>query len=156
MRRPLLFLVTLVAALTLTVTSATAGDAPARDESAKTDDTTKTKVQLAVKAAQTWLGLVDAGNYKASHDAAASLFRRAVTKAAWVRAAAGVREPLGKCTSRKVLDSTYSTSLPGVPDGEYVVIQFEAGYEHKATAIETVTPMLDGDGTWRVSGYYIK
>ena len=67
-----------------------------------------------------------------------------------------MREPLGKCTSRKVLDSTYSTSLPGVPDGEYVVIQFEAGYEHKATAIETVTPMLDGDGTWRVSGYYIK
>jgi hypothetical protein len=26
----------------------------------------------------------------------------------------------------------------------------------KKTAIETVTPMQDKDGAWRVSGYYIK
>jgi hypothetical protein len=26
----------------------------------------------------------------------------------------------------------------------------------KATAIETVTPMKEDDGTWRVAGYYIK
>jgi hypothetical protein len=42
------------------------------------------------------------------------------------------------------------------PDGEYVVIQFEASFENKKSAIETVTPMLDKDGNWRVSGYYVK
>jgi hypothetical protein len=50
----------------------------------------------------------------------------------------------------------YKTSLPGAPDGEYVVIQFGTSFENKKTAIETVTPMLDKDGKWRVSGYYIK
>ncbi|MGB5422961.1 MAG: DUF4019 domain-containing protein [Desulfobacterales bacterium] len=28
--------------------------------------------------------------------------------------------------------------------------------ENKASAVETITPMLDKDGQWRVSGYYIK
>jgi len=44
----------------------------------------------------------------------------------------------------------------GVPDGEYVVIRFETSFENKKSAIETVTPMLDQDGKWRVSGYFIK
>ena len=34
--------------------------------------------------------------------------------------------------------------------------RFESSFEHKASAVETVTPMKDADGTWRVSGYYIK
>jgi hypothetical protein len=46
--------------------------------------------------------------------------------------------------------------LPGAPDGEYVVIQYESSFEHKQAAVETVTPMLDKDGTWRVSGYFIR
>jgi hypothetical protein len=37
-----------------------------------------------------------------------------------------------------------------------VVIQYETIFEKKQSAIETVTPMLDKDGKWRVSGYYIK
>ncbi len=48
------------------------------------------------------------------------------------------------------------TSLPGAPDGEYVVIQYNTEFENKKVAIETITPMLDDDGKWRVSGYYIK
>ena len=51
--------------------------------------------------------------------------------------------------------STYTTSLPGAPDGEYVVLQYESEFQRKKYAIETVTPMLD-DGQWRVSGYYIR
>jgi hypothetical protein len=50
----------------------------------------------------------------------------------------------------------YTKELPGAPDGEYVVIQFRAAYAKKKSAIETVTPMLDADGRWRVSGYFVK
>jgi ribosomal protein S17E len=46
--------------------------------------------------------------------------------------------------------------LIGAPDGEYIVIQFETSFENKKAAIETVTPMMDKDWRWRVSGYYIK
>jgi hypothetical protein len=36
------------------------------------------------------------------------------------------------------------------------VIQFATSFENKKTAVETVTPMRDGDGAWRVSGYFIR
>lgn len=58
--------------------------------------------------------------------------------------------------ARKVKSATFTRTLPGAPDGEYVVIQFESQFENKAAAIETVTPMRDKDGAWRVSGYYIR
>jgi hypothetical protein len=50
----------------------------------------------------------------------------------------------------------YTRSLPGVPDGEYVVIQYEAHFEHKDGAIETVTPRLEKDGSWKVTGYFVR
>ncbi len=107
-------------------------------------------------AAKSWLVLVDDGKYGQSWDEAASLFKAAVTKAAWEKAVKGVRAPLGALKARKVKSATFARTLPGAPDGEYVVIQFDAQFENKAAAIETVTPMKDKDGTWRVSGYHIK
>jgi hypothetical protein len=63
---------------------------------------------------------------------------------------------LGPFVSRELTGSHYATSLPGAPDGEYVVLTFQAKFENKASAIETVTPMKDTDGSWRVSGYFVK
>ena len=34
--------------------------------------------------------------------------------------------------------------------------QIKTNFKNKKSAIETVTPMLDNDGEWRASGYYIK
>ncbi len=110
----------------------------------------------AVAASMEWLKLVDNGRYEASWDSSSVLFKRAVGKEQWKRQVSAVRAPMGKVTGRKLRSKHYATSLPGAPDGEYVVIQYETSFEKKRSAIETVTPMLDEDGTWRVSGYYIK
>ena len=67
-----------------------------------------------------------------------------------------VRTPLGKVVVRKLKSKKFTETMPGAPDGEYVVIQYETTFENKKSAVETVTPMLDKDGKWRVSGYYIK
>lgn len=114
------------------------------------------KEKAAVSAAEKWLSLVDGGSYAASWDAAAGYFRNAITRDQWGQTLTAVRMPLGKVITRKVLDSSYATSLPGAPDGEYVVIRFNTSFERKRAAVETVTPMKDEDGVWRVSGYYIK
>ncbi len=110
----------------------------------------------AVKAAESWLAVVDAGDYGRSWADSAALFRAAVTKEQWQQALAGSRKPLGSLVSRKVKSTQFATSLPGAPDGEYVVIQFTTSFANKKTAVETVTPMKESDGVWRVSGYYIK
>ena len=114
------------------------------------------KEKVAVAAAEKWVALVDGGKYAESWKEAAAYFKNAVTQEQWEQAVQAVRKPLGKLVSRKVKTSTYKTALPGAPDGEYVVITFETAFENKKTAIETVTPMMDKDGKWRVSGYFIK
>ena len=110
----------------------------------------------AVTAVGVWVSLVDGGDYGESWNQASALFKTAVTKEQWQQSLKAVRTPLGKMVARKLKSKQYTKSLPGAPDGEYVVIQYETTFEKKQSAIETVTPMLDKDGKWRVSGYYIK
>jgi len=112
--------------------------------------------ELAPPRAEAWLALVDQGKYEQSWDEAAQLFKGAVTREGWKQAAAGARAPLGKLVSRKLKSAQYTQTLPGAPDGKYVVIQYTTRFENKSEAVETVTSMLDPDGSWRVSGYFIK
>ena len=114
------------------------------------------KEAQALTAAKEWLALVDEGIYGDSWEAAAVYFKRAITKEKWEQMLTAVRSPLGNSVSRELSSKTYTQSLPGAPDGEYVVIQFATSFENKKSAIETITPMLDNDGEWRVSGYFIK
>ncbi|WP_027368718.1 DUF4019 domain-containing protein [Desulfocurvibacter africanus] len=114
------------------------------------------KEAAALAAAEEWLGMVDAERYGQSWNEASGYFRRAVMLDEWEQALQSVRAPLGGVLGRKVRRTVHATSLPGAPDGEYVVIQYEASFEHKKSAIETVTPMRDEDGRWRVGGYYIQ
>jgi hypothetical protein len=115
-----------------------------------------TAVQSATESATKWLALVDGGNFAVSWNEAAQYFKNAVSKEEWVKMLQAHRLPLGAVKSRKLKSATYKTSVPGAPDGKYVVIRFESSFENKKEATETVTPMLDKDGQWRVSGYFIK
>ena len=112
--------------------------------------------KAAATAAGAWVSLVDGGDYAESWNQAAGFFKNAVTKEQWQQSLKAVRAPLGKMVARKLKSKQYTKTLPGTPDGEFVVIQYETTFENKKSAIETVTPMLDKDGKWRVSGYYIK
>ena len=110
----------------------------------------------AVEAANVWLALIDQGDFADSWENAASLFKGAVKKEQWQQQMNAGRKPLGGLVSRSVKSTHYATSLPGAPDGEYVVIQYQTSFENKRSAVETVTPMKDKDGSWHVSGYFIK
>ena len=116
----------------------------------------QSETEDALTAAEHWLAMTDGGDYAGSWAAGAEFFRNAVSEAQWEQSLGAARKPLGAVVSREVKSRKYTESLPGAPDGEYVVIQFATTFEHKASAIETVTPMLESDGEWRVSGYFIK
>jgi len=113
-------------------------------------------VRQASQASAAWLKLVDAGDYTASYQQASALFKDHVSAAAWTQQVGAARKPLGAVVSRHLKATQYATSLPGAPDGQYVVIQHRTSFANKKSAVETVTPMLDQDGKWRVSGYHIR
>lgn len=109
-----------------------------------------------LKAATSWLKLVDAEKDSESWEQAAKYFKGAVKKEQWLKVIKAVRKSSGKNISRKLRSKAYFTALPGAPKGKYVVIQFQSSFKNKKSAVETITPMLGKDGKWRVSGYYIK
>jgi hypothetical protein len=110
----------------------------------------------AEESSMAWLELVDAGDYTASWEEAAGYFKGAVNRETWRQTVSAVRQPLGPVLSRQLRSKAYTTTLPGAPDGEYVVLEYDTVFENKEAAVETITPMKDEDGEWRVSGYYIK
>ena len=113
------------------------------------------KIRDADEAAGKWLALIDGRQYLDSWDQAASLFKQQVSADNWLQSISAARQPLGAMISRKLISATYATSLPGAPDGEYVVLQYQTTFRYKKSAVETVTPMLDNK-RWRVSGYYVR
>ncbi len=112
--------------------------------------------KAAREAAKSWLGVVDSGRYAESWNQASALFRKQVSAEQWERAVRSARGPLGKILARDFKSAQYSRTLPGAPDGEYVVLQHDASFENKKEALETVVTMKEKDGTWRVAGYFIK
>ncbi|MGA9421988.1 MAG: DUF4019 domain-containing protein [Rhodanobacteraceae bacterium] len=115
-----------------------------------------TSIKAAEASSEQWLQSLDAADYRTTWQSAAAVFQKGVSERGWEQAARSVREPLGSVVARKLKTAQFSRTLPGAPDGEYVVIQYDTRFQHKAQAIETVTPMLDADGTWKVSGYYVR
>ena len=113
------------------------------------------KIVEAHKSADKWLNLIDRSEYSNSWSETASYFQNNVAIEEWKSTVRGLKQPLGNVLSREVASMQYTTTLPGSPDGEYVVIEYNTSFENKKSAVETVTPMLDPDGKWKVAGYYI-
>jgi hypothetical protein len=76
-------------------------------------------------------------------------------QARWAATIAPVREPLGAVSSRALKGVTKAGTLPGAPDGEYEIVQFETNFANKAAATETIVLSREASG-WRVDGYFIK
>lgn len=117
-----------LAAMACETTQSKPAPLPQEPAAAPASSTAGPNVDAATSAAQSWLVLVDEEKYGESWTSAATLFKSA----------------------------QFATTLPGAPDGKYVVIQFNTTFANKAAAVETITPMQEPDGTWKVSGYFIK
>ncbi|MBI4845710.1 MAG: DUF4019 domain-containing protein [Candidatus Omnitrophica bacterium] len=114
------------------------------------------KKELAFSAAIEWLNLIDNEKFFESWERAAPIFKDSVDNQTWHNSLKHTSLIFGKVLSREIISQEYETTLPGAPDGEYFIMQFKTSFEKKEEAIETIVPMLDKDGLWKVSGYYIK
>ena len=111
--------------------------------------------QVAQKQAEQWLALIDAGQYDQSWEQAAEIFKSAVTKDTWKQQVSAVRGQTGKLKSRALKSTEYKENLPNAPVGKYVVVEFDSVFE-VGPAVETAVPMQEKDGSWKVSGYFVK
>ena len=106
-------------------------------------------------ACEQWVSIVDLGDYERSWDTAAELFKSKISSSEWASTVSGVRKPLGEVVERSLRKAAFSTSLPGAPDGQYVVCLFETSFANKQSAVETITVANEG-GSWHAAGYFIR
>jgi hypothetical protein len=106
-------------------------------------------------AAKKWLKIVDAGNYKESWQKSDSFFKSQLSQNKWDTALKGIRSPLGEINSRAELEAKEYSTLPGVPEGEYLIIQFQTEFQNKKSATEILT-LSRSSGEWLPVGYFIK
>lgn len=103
-----------------------------------------------------WLSHLDTGNFAEGWKSTSAYFQKNVQQTKFEQLASELRHPLGKFLSRKLKRTINTKSPSGLPNGEYVVLQFDTSFVNKKTAVETVTMVLETGGDWKVSEYYIK
>ena len=119
-------------------------------------ETQQIALESATRGAEDWMAMIDAGRYAESWKASSEIVKNAVTMEKFESSMKTVREPMGKHESRKLQNASYTTQLPGVPPGEYVMILYDSSFEHKVVAQETVVMTREKDKVWRMAGYHIK
>jgi len=114
------------------------------------------QIAPATEAATRWLAVMDAGKAADAWDAGAPVMQSAITRDMWTKVGTEARAPLGAVKSRKQASANFTKTLPGVPEGEYVVLQYTTDFANRAGVTETVVPMRLPDGSWKVTTYLIR
>jgi len=106
----------------------------------------------AVLAAQSWLASLDAGRYDEAWEDAADGLHVGATREQWEQGVRRARDPAGALVSRHVVHARFTKSSYNDP-GSFAEIQFDARFQKRPAARETVSVILGFDGSWKVSSY---
>ncbi len=98
---------------------------------------------------ESWLALMDSGNYAQSWEVGSRSFRWAVTKGDWMEALEKVRRPLGKIISRKLVSTKYSAL------GNRFEAKFDSSFDGLKSTAETLVFTRQWNGEWKPAGYLI-
>jgi hypothetical protein len=119
------------------------------------EDAHAAEEQAAERQALGFLGYLDNGHFADSYAYTGVLIRNSLDREAYAAKVQTARSGVGTLQGRELIDASYTTSVPGAPEGQYVVLHYHVGFTNRQDAIETVT-LAFAKGYWRVSGYYIK
>lgn len=119
------------------------------------DKITPQQESAAVDKAGQWLALLDSGDYNASWREAAEFLQGKVTEQKWVETMTTVRKPMGSLLSRKVKSTHFRTMMPEALKGKYLIIDYKSSFANRKAVVESVTQMMEKDGSWRVAGYHL-
>lgn len=111
--------------------------------------------QASTASAEAWAKLLDGQHWAESWASSGSVFRSKVTQADWTATVQPLRQKLGVVSSRSLKSVSSASSLPGVPDGEYKIVQFATVFANKPDAVEAVVLAHENSG-WKVIGYFIR
>jgi hypothetical protein len=110
----------------------------------------------ALTAAKDWLNLMDAGRFDEAWEATTPEFKTTLGSLGW-NALMNRRSAVLPIVRRSLRQTKMTNELPGMPDGNYIVIQAFVSSEvaGREGVVETVTVREVADGQWRICGYHV-
>ena len=103
-------------------------------------------------AARAWLALVDAGKYDEAYETRCDLWQSKVTAEANRNELETLRKDRGAGVSRNQTMAQKANSLPGLPEGDYIILMFQTQFA-KGSGSETM--VISNEGEWKVFTYAI-
>jgi uncharacterized cupin superfamily protein len=110
--------------------------------------------EAARNTAEQWLAKGDGGDHAGAWEMTTPDFRVQIRKEDWEARQETFYRQLGKPARRELIAAKYSASVPGVPEGEYVLIQYRRPIREGGPALETLTMRRAGD-EWQTAGYWV-
>jgi Protein of unknown function (DUF4019) len=114
-----------------------------------------TEEQAAERQALGFLGYIDHGRFADSYAYTGMLIRSQLDREAFASQVEKARAGTGTLQARELIDAGYSTTVPGAPEGQYVVLHYHSSFANRPDTVETLTLAM-AKGYWRVDGWYIK
>jgi hypothetical protein len=102
-----------------------------------------------------FLGYLDEGRFADSYAYTGMLLRARADRESFASQIQNARAGTGALQARELIDASYSTSVEGAPEGQYVILHYHSNFANRQDTVETITLDL-AKGYWRVDGYYIK
>lgn len=112
-------------------------------------------IPAAIAAAWQWLVFVDGEDYGAAWASASPLWKDSTSEEKWTAALRALREPLGGIQKREVVRALAATSIPGRPEGSYVIVQFRANFASRSDVMEKLTMARSASGDWQACEYAV-
>ena len=106
------------------------------------------------EAADGYLTLLDRGQNEEVWHRYATIFKESVTLDAWIKQVEQLKKPLGKAKTRMQRDAIGQQDPTNHPPGEYVMMNFETGFENDEV-LETLV-LFRQDQKWLLAGYFLK
>jgi hypothetical protein len=111
--------------------------------------------QAAERQALGFLGFLDQGRFADSYAYTGLLIRTGLDRDTFAQKVDSARNGTGPMVSRNLIDASYTNTLPGAPEGQYVILHYSSSFANRQDAVETVT-LAFAKNYWWVSGYFIK
>lgn len=110
----------------------------------------------ALARARRFIAAVDAGDWTRSYDVAGEFFQSQTSADEWAAMVQPVRGKLGSVEERRLANVQKVQSLPGAPDGDYEILQYQTKFSNESIiSTETVILVRNADG-FDIAGYFIR
>ncbi|WP_296722444.1 DUF4019 domain-containing protein [Erythrobacter sp.] len=105
--------------------------------------------------ARDWLALIDASDWGRAIETSGRSMRDSLSAQQLAQAVTSAREPFVAIESRTLAANAAASALPGLPAGEYLILEFGSEFSNRKDAVERVV-LGKEDGRWKVIGYFIR